>query len=110
MKDVFRNPREQVHSGDHANPRPILPRFLERQAVQKADFMEENDDMYEKMVIINAGDSTTLKEGQILTARKLRDENSALKRKDMKLAEARQATPATSRQLLMGFRLGGFHK
>jgi DNA-directed RNA polymerase subunit beta' len=77
-------------------------RFLERQAVQKADFMEENDDMYEKMVIISAGDSTTLKEGQILTARKLRDENSALKRKDMKLAEARQATPATSRQLLMG--------
>ena len=77
-------------------------RFLERQAVQKADFMEENDHMYDKMVITNAGDSTTLKEGQILTARKLRDENSALKRKDQKLAEARQATPATSRQLLMG--------
>ncbi len=77
-------------------------RFLERQAVQKADFMEENDNMYDKMVVTNAGDSTTLKEGQIITARKLRDENSALKRKDMKLAEARQATPATSRQLLMG--------
>ena len=77
-------------------------RFLERQAVQKADFMEENDDMYDKMVITNAGDSTALKEGQILSARKLRDENSVLRRKDLKLAEARHATPATSRQLLMG--------
>ncbi len=77
-------------------------RFLERQAVQKADFMEENDDMYDKMVITNAGDSATLKEGQILSARKLRDENSVLRRKDLKLAEARHATPATSRQLLMG--------
>jgi len=77
-------------------------RFLERQAVNKADFMEENDDMYDKMVVTNAGDSTSLKEGQIISARKLRDENSVLKRKDLKLAEARQATPATSRQLLMG--------
>ncbi|HMU14487.1 MAG TPA: DNA-directed RNA polymerase subunit beta', partial [Flavobacteriales bacterium] len=77
-------------------------RFLERQAINKADFMEENDEMYDKMVVTNAGDSTVLKEGQIVTARKLRDENSALKRKDQKVAEARQATPATSRQLLMG--------
>ncbi len=77
-------------------------RFLERQAVNKADFMEENDDMYDMMVVTNAGDSPTLKEGQILSARKLRDENSVLKRKDLKLGEARQATPATSRQLLMG--------
>ncbi len=77
-------------------------RFLERQAVNKADFMEENDNMYDMMVVTNAGDSAELKEGQILTARKLRDENSALKRKDLKLGEARQATPATSRQLLMG--------
>jgi DNA-directed RNA polymerase subunit beta' len=77
-------------------------RFLERQAVNKADFMEENDDMYDMMVVTNAGDSATLKEGQILSARKLRDENSVLKRKDLKLGEARQATPATSRQLLMG--------
>jgi len=77
-------------------------RFLERQAVNKADFMEENDEMYDKMVVTNAGDSTTMKEGQIISARKLRDENSMLKRKDLKLVEARQATPATSRQLLMG--------
>ena len=77
-------------------------RFLERQAVNKADFMEENDEMYDKMVITSAGDSTVLKEGQIVTARKLRDENSGLKRKDQKPVEARQATPATSRQLLMG--------
>ena len=77
-------------------------RFLERQAVNKADFMEENDNMYDMMVVTSAGDSPTLKEGQILSARKLRDENSVLKRKDLKLGEARQATPATSRQLLMG--------
>ncbi len=77
-------------------------RFLERQAVQKADFMEENDDIYDKMVVTDAGDSTNLKVGQIITMRKLRDENSVLKRKDAKLVEARQATPATSRQLLMG--------
>ncbi|MBS1581934.1 MAG: DNA-directed RNA polymerase subunit beta' [Bacteroidetes bacterium] len=77
-------------------------RFLERQAVNKAEFMEENDDMFDKMVVTEAGDSTTLRVGQIITLRKLRDENSALKRKDAKPVEARQATPATSRQLLMG--------
>ncbi len=77
-------------------------RFLERQAVQKADFMEENDNIYDKMVVTDAGESTNLKVGQIITMRKLRDENSVLKRKDAKLVEARQATPATSRQLLMG--------
>jgi len=77
-------------------------RFLEGQAVHKADFMEENDDMFDKMVVTNAGDSGEMKEGQIITMRKLRDENSALKRKDAKLVEARRATPATSRQLLMG--------
>ncbi len=77
-------------------------RFLERQAVNKADFMEENDEMFDKMVVTEAGDSPNVKVGQIITMRKLRDENSALKRKDAKLIEARQATPATSRQLLMG--------
>jgi DNA-directed RNA polymerase subunit beta' len=54
------------------------------------------------MVVTDAGDSTSVKVGQIITLRKLRDENSVLKRKDCKLVEARPPTPATSRQLLMG--------
>jgi DNA-directed RNA polymerase subunit beta' len=66
-------------------------KFLERQSVNKIEFMEENDQVYDKMVITEAGDSATLKVGQIVTMRKLRDENSVLKRKDQKLAEARQA-------------------
>jgi DNA-directed RNA polymerase subunit beta' len=77
-------------------------RFLERQAVMKAEFMEENDNMYDKLVVTDAGDSASVKVGQIITLRKLRDENSALKRKDAGLVETRPATPATSRQLLMG--------
>ncbi|MBK6754662.1 MAG: DNA-directed RNA polymerase subunit beta' [Flavobacteriales bacterium] len=77
-------------------------RFLERQAVNKIEFMQENDYIYDKMVVTEAGESTTLKEGQIVTMRKLRDENSMLKRKDQKLAEARQANPATARTLLQG--------
>ncbi len=77
-------------------------RFLERQAVMKAEFMEVNDEMFDKLVVTNAGDSANIKEGQIITLRKLRDENSVIKRKDGVLVEVRQATPATSRQLLMG--------
>ncbi len=77
-------------------------RFLERQAVMKAEFMEENDNLFDKLVVANAGDSPNVKEGQIITLRKLRDENSVLKRKDGKLVETRPATPATSKQLLMG--------
>ncbi|MBL8001648.1 MAG: DNA-directed RNA polymerase subunit beta' [Flavobacteriales bacterium] len=77
-------------------------RFLEKEVVNKTEFMEVNDDIYDKMVVTESGDSTSLKVGQIITMRKLRDENSALKRKDAKLVEARQATPATSRTLLQG--------
>ncbi|MBX2980411.1 MAG: DNA-directed RNA polymerase subunit beta' [Flavobacteriales bacterium] len=77
-------------------------RFLERQAVNKMDFMEENDYIYDKMVVTEAGDSTTMKEGQIVTMRKLRDENSGLKRRDAKLVEARLAKPATARIMLQG--------
>jgi DNA-directed RNA polymerase subunit beta' len=77
-------------------------RFLERQAADKIEFMEENDLIFGKKVVVSAGDSTVLKEGQIITARKLRDENSQLRRKDMKLVEARDAIAATSRPLLQG--------
>jgi len=77
-------------------------RFLEGQAVNKSEFMNENDTMFDKMVVTDSGDSTDVRVGQMIHVRKLRDENSALKRKDAKLVEARRATPATSRQLLMG--------
>lgn len=77
-------------------------RFLERQVVDKWEFMEENDWIYGKKVVVDPGDSQTVKAGQIITARKLRDENSMLKRKDLKLIEARDAIPATSSQILQG--------
>ncbi|WP_423147715.1 DNA-directed RNA polymerase subunit beta' [Rubrolithibacter danxiaensis] len=77
-------------------------RFLENDAVDRWDFMQENDEIYDKKVITDPGDSTTLKAGQIISVRKLRDENSLLKRKDMKLAEARDAIAATSSPLLQG--------
>lgn len=77
-------------------------RFLEKQIVDKWEFMEENDWIYDKKVIVDSGDSPVLRPGQIITARKLRDENSILKRKDMKLIVARDAVPATSNQVLQG--------
>ncbi len=77
-------------------------RFLEGQSVHKADFMEENDALFGMMVVADAGDSTELRAGQIISSRKLRDVNSQLKRADKKLAEAREAIPATSTPLLQG--------
>ncbi|MDR2358827.1 MAG: DNA-directed RNA polymerase subunit beta' [Prevotellaceae bacterium] len=77
-------------------------RFLAEQLVDKWDFMYENDSLYDKKVVQDPGDSTTLKAGQMITARKLRDENSALKRRDLKLVDARDALPATSNQILQG--------
>ena len=77
-------------------------RFLEQQIVDKRDFMDENDRIWGKKVVTDPGDSQTLKAGQIVTARKLRDENSALKRKDLKLIQVRDAIPATSEQILLG--------
>ncbi len=77
-------------------------KFLERQIVDKLEFMDENDWIYGKKVIIDSGDSQTLKPGMIITARKLRDENSMLRRKDLKIVESRDAIPATSSQVLQG--------
>jgi DNA-directed RNA polymerase subunit beta' len=77
-------------------------RFLEGQSVHKADFMEENDAIYGMKVVVDAGESTVLRAGQIVSARKLRDENSQLKRADKKLVESRDAVPATSTPLLQG--------
>lgn len=62
-------------------------RFLEQQIIDKQEFMEENDRIWGKKVVVESGDSQTMKPGQIVTARKLRDENSALKRKDLRPVE-----------------------
>ena len=77
-------------------------RFLENQLIHKNDIIEENDRIYGMKVIEDAGDSENLKPGQIVSARRLRDENSVLKRKDLKLVEAREALPATSIPMLQG--------
>ena len=77
-------------------------RFLEMQVVDKLDFAEENDRIWSKKVVVDAGDSEMMKKGMIITARKLRDENSRLKRLDLKLVKVRDAVPATSTQILQG--------
>ena len=77
-------------------------RFLEQQVVDKREFMDENDRIWGKKVVTNAGDSMDVQAGQIITARKLRDINSALKRRDLKLVQVRDAVPATSEQILQG--------
>ncbi|MCF8380643.1 MAG: DNA-directed RNA polymerase subunit beta' [Bacteroidales bacterium] len=77
-------------------------KFLEKQVIDKMEFGMENDWIYGKKVVTDPGDSANLMAGMIITARKLRDENSLLKRKDKKLVEARDAVPATSSQILQG--------
>jgi len=84
-------------------------KFLEKDAVDKTDFMEENDWIFDKKVVVDPGDSQNFKAGQILTLRKLRDENSVLKRKDLKLVEARDAIPATSSAQLQGITQASLH-
>ena len=74
--------------------------FLEQQVVDKRDFMDEHDRIWGKKVVVDAGDSENLSRGQIITARKLRDENSALKRRDLRTVTVRDAVPATSEQIL----------
>ena len=76
--------------------------FLEQQMVDKLDFAEENDRIWGKKVVVDAGDSDTLQKGQIITARRLRDEYSSLKRRDLKLVQVRDAVAATSTQILQG--------
>ncbi len=76
--------------------------FLELEIVDKLDFAEENDRIWGKKVVVDAGDSENMKAGQIVTARKLRDENSSLKRRDLRVVQVRDAVPATSTQILQG--------
>ncbi|MBM3185562.1 MAG: DNA-directed RNA polymerase subunit beta', partial [Bacteroidetes bacterium] len=81
---------------------PGNTRFLEGQSVHKADIMEANDELFGMMFVKDAGDSTEVRKGSLITIRRLRDENSKLKREDKKLIEAREARPATSTPLLQG--------
>ncbi|MGK0327717.1 DNA-directed RNA polymerase subunit beta' [Polaribacter sp.] len=76
--------------------------FLENQLIHKIDFIKDNDAIYGMKVVESAGDSENLKEGQIISARQLRDENSLLRRNDKNLVEARDAKPATAEQVLQG--------
>ena len=76
--------------------------FLEKEVVNKIDFQEENDWIFDKLVVDDAGGSTSLRPGQIVSRRKLRDENSQLRRKDQPLVVARQARPAICQPVLMG--------
>ena len=92
--------RQMMRKVDIADPGDT--RFLEKQIVDKWIFMEENDWIFDKKVVVDPGDSTNVRAGQIIAARKLRDENSVLKRRDLKLIIARDAIPATSNQVLQG--------
>jgi DNA-directed RNA polymerase subunit beta' len=76
--------------------------FLEQEVVNKQDFMRNNDEIFDRQLILNAGDSNNLRQGDIVPMRKVRDENSALKRKDLKQVEFVRALPATSQPLLQG--------
>ena len=77
-------------------------RFFEDQVVDKWDFMDANDELYDKVVVTDAGDSQNVQPGQIISMRKLRDENSSLKRRDLKTVKVRDIVPATSNQVLQG--------
>jgi DNA-directed RNA polymerase subunit beta' len=77
-------------------------KFLENQAIHKADFAEENDKIFGQLVVTEAGQSDEFKAGMIISARALRDENSQLKRQDKEQVEAREALPATSLPMLQG--------
>jgi len=76
--------------------------FLENQLVHKNDFIEENDRIFGMKIIEDAGDSDELKQGQLISARQLRDANSALRRNDKNLIDARDANPATAEQVVQG--------
>ena len=76
--------------------------FLQEQIVDKRDFMDENDRIWGKKIVVDKGDSETLREGEVITARRLRDENALLKQRDLKPVIVRDAEPATSEQILQG--------
>ncbi|GMO33453.1 MAG: DNA-directed RNA polymerase subunit beta' [Candidatus Azobacteroides pseudotrichonymphae] len=77
-------------------------KFVARQLVDRDEVSEENDHIWDKKVVVNVGDSSNVKQGQIITMRKLREENSILKRRDLRLIEVRDSIPATVMQILQG--------
>ncbi|WP_126246855.1 DNA-directed RNA polymerase subunit beta' [Chitinophaga rhizosphaerae] len=77
-------------------------RFLEGDTTDKFEFFEENDQIFDKKVVTEAGESANMKAGQIVTLRQVREENSVLRRSDKKLVEYRDAETATSSPLLLG--------
>ncbi len=76
--------------------------FLPNQVVDKLTFQTENDEILDKKVVVEAGESDKLKPGQIVTPRQLRDENSSLRRRDLQLVQVRDAQAAVSRPTLQG--------
>ena len=83
--------------------------FLESDIVDKLDFAEENDRIWGKKYVLNAGDSENVRAGEIISARKLRDENASLKRRDLKTIQVRDTIPATSTQILQGITRAALH-
>jgi DNA-directed RNA polymerase subunit beta' len=77
-------------------------KFLEEEPVDRIEFIEENENIFDKKVVTEAGDSQNLKVGQIVTLRQIREENSLLKRGDKKVVEWRDAKPATGSPMLQG--------
>lgn len=77
-------------------------KFLEEDLVDKFEFIEENDWVFDKKIVTDSGDSTKLRAGQVVSLRELREENSLLRRNDKKLVEYRDARPATSAPTLLG--------
>ncbi len=92
--------RQMMRKVDIQDPGDTM--FLEGNLVHKNDFIKQNDWIFDKKVVMEAEESENLKAGQIITARKLRDENSLLRRADKKLVVARDAQPATARPVLQG--------
>ena len=94
---IVRQMMRKVEIGD-----PGDTKFLQGELVNKLEFQQENDQIWEKKVVVDAGDSSEFLKGQIINAKRLRDENSLLKRKDLRLIEVRDARPATGRPILQG--------
>ncbi|HPS72628.1 MAG TPA: DNA-directed RNA polymerase subunit beta', partial [Bacteroidales bacterium] len=94
---IVRQMMRKVEIGD-----PGDTKFLQGELVNKLEFQIENDQIWEKKVVVDAGDSAEFLKGQIINAKRLRDENSLLKRKDLRTIEVRDARPATGRPILQG--------
>ena len=77
-------------------------KFLQEDMADRFEFIDENDRIFDKKVVTEIGDSSKFRQGQIITLRDLREENSILRRADKKLVEVRDANPATAQPVLLG--------